>query len=165
MCAHAIMLSFEGIPGIYIHSLLGTSNDYEGLARTGRYRSINRRIWEWDRLVDLLEDPDSMQSRILTRLKHLIELRREQRAFHPNAVQFTMQLGLQTFGVWRQSSDRRQDVFSISNVTRERQSLELANVNLVGTEDWWDLISGERIEEGQTTLELAPYQTVWLTNK
>ena len=31
ICAHAIMLSFEGIPAIYIHSLLGTKNDYEKL--------------------------------------------------------------------------------------------------------------------------------------
>ena len=29
MCAHAIMFALEGIPGLYIHSLLGTTNDYE----------------------------------------------------------------------------------------------------------------------------------------
>ena len=29
ICAHAIMLGLKGIPAIYIHSLLGTSNDYE----------------------------------------------------------------------------------------------------------------------------------------
>lgn len=165
LCAHAIMLALEGIPGIYIHSLLGTSNDYQGLARTGRYRSINRRTWEWDELTRLLDDPASMQATILSRLNGLIKLRRKQPALHPNAVQFTMQLGLQTFGVWRQSMDRRQDIFSISNITREPQSLELANVNLVGTEAWRDLIGGERIEEGQTLLELRPYQTVWLTNR
>ena len=164
ICAHAIMLALEGIPGIYIHSLLGTSNDYEGLARTGRYRSINRRVWERDELEELLADPDSMQSKVLTRLSHLIRLRRAKKAFHPNAVQFTMNLGLQTFGIWRQSTDRRQDVFSISNISRERQSLELANVNLSSNESWFDMISEERIEEEQTMLELAPYQTVWLTN-
>ena len=164
ICAHAIMLALEGIPGIYIHSLLGTSNDYEGLARTGRFRSINRHVWKRDVLERLLEDPGSMQSRVLARMSHLIRLRRGQKAFHPNAVQFTMQLGLQTFGIWRQSTDRRQDVFSISNITREAQSLELANVNLSSTERWWDLISGDRIEEGQTQLALQPYQTVWLTN-
>ena len=75
-----------------------------------------------------------------------------------------MNLGLQTFGIWRQSLDRRQDVFSISNITRESQSLELANVNLSSTEKWRDLISEEPIEEGQKMLELRPYQTVWLTN-
>ena len=60
--------------------------------------------------------------------------------------------------------DRRQDVFSVSNITREQQSLELANVNLSSTESWRDLIGEERIEEGQKMLELEPYQTVWLTN-
>ena len=165
VCAHAIMLALEGIPGIYIHSLLGTPNDYEGLARTGRYRSINRRTWGREELAALLEDPDSKQSMILSRLSHLIRLRREQAAFHPNAVQFTMQLGLNIFGVWRQSADRRQDIFSISNVTNEPQSLELASVNLVSTDSWWDLVSGDALDEAQAELELAPYQTVWLTNK
>ena len=165
VCAHAIMLALEGIPGIYIHSLLGTPNDYEGLARTGRYRSINRRSWEQDELAAALADTGSRQSIVLSRLRELIRLRRRQQAFHPNAVQFTMQLGLELFGIWRQSTDRRQDVFSISNVTRKRQSLELASVNLVSTDRWRDLIGGADIEEGQATLELSPYQTVWLTNR
>jgi len=165
ICAHTIMLALEGIPGIYIHSLLGTPNDYEGLARTGRYRSINRRSWDQDELDAVLAETSSTQSVVLSRLSELIRLRRQQQAFHPNAVQFTMQLGLELFGIWRQSTDRRQDVFSISNVTREHQSLELAGVNLVSTDQWRDLISGARIEEGQATLELAPYQTVWLTNR
>ncbi|MFK7888259.1 MAG: sugar phosphorylase [Gammaproteobacteria bacterium] len=164
VCAHAIMLALEGIPGIYVHSLLGTPNDYEGLARTGRYRSINRRAWQYDELARLLQDPDSTQSVVLSALSHLIRLRRAQKAFHPNAVQFTMQLGPQTFGIWRQSPDRRQDVFSISNVTCEPQSLELANVNLVSTDRWRDLISGMDIDEHQMVLELRPYQTVWLSN-
>lgn len=35
LCAQTIMLGLEGLPGIYIHSLLATSNDYEKLANTG----------------------------------------------------------------------------------------------------------------------------------
>ena len=164
-CAHAIMLALEGIPGIYIHSLLGTPNDFEGLARTGQYRSINRRTWKKKEIAKRLDDPGSMQSIILGRLRHLIRLRRAQPAFHPNAVQFTMQLGLEIFGIWRQSSDRRQDIFSISNITREHQSVELANINLASIDSWRDLIGGDAIVEGQTLLELRPYQTVWLTNR
>ncbi len=165
ICAHAIMLALEGIPGIYVHSLLGTSNDYDGLARTGQFRSINRHTWDHDALVALLGDTDSMQSLVLSRMRELIGIRRKQQAFHPNAVQFTLQLGFETFGIWRQSTDRRQDVFSISNVSQAHQSIELANINLVSTDTWRDLISGDKIIEGQTELELAPYQTVWLTNQ
>ena len=54
--------------------------------------------------------------------------------------------------------------FSISNVTKEARELELANINLVSTEKWTDLISGMKIEEGQKFLRLEPYQTVWLSN-
>ena len=164
VCAHAIMLALEGIPGIYIHSLLGTSNDYEGLARTGQYRSINRRTWQQAELQRLLDDPESTQSIVLGRLGDLIALRRKHKAFHPNATQFTLQLGLETFGIWRQSMDRRQDIFSISNITPEHQSLELANINLISTDDWRDLISNTPIDKDQAALELAPYQTVWLSN-
>ena len=35
LCAHAIMLGLEGIPGIYIHSLLGTRNDYQRVETHG----------------------------------------------------------------------------------------------------------------------------------
>ena len=75
-----------------------------------------------------------------------------------------MQLGLDSFGVWRQSTDRRQDIFCISNITAEHESLELTNINLISTDDWRDLISDTPIEEDQATLELEPYQTVWLSN-
>ena len=75
-----------------------------------------------------------------------------------------MQLGLEIFGIWRQSIDREQDIFSVSNVTREPHDVKLQNINRVSTERWADLISGEAIEEGQTILRLQPYQTVWLAN-
>jgi sucrose phosphorylase len=47
---------------------------------------------------------------------------------------------------------------------QQHQSLELVNSNLVSTDSWRDLISGEPIAEGQSTLELRPYQTAWLSN-
>ncbi|MEO1574234.1 MAG: sugar phosphorylase, partial [Pseudomonadota bacterium] len=116
LCAHAIMMALEGIPAIYIHSFLGTPNDLEGVARTGQYRSINRRVWNHDDLKAQLADHDSTQAQVLDGLRHLLKIRRAQPAFHPNAIQFTLQLGLEIFGVWRQSMNRHQDIFCINNV-------------------------------------------------
>lgn len=164
LCAHAIMMALEGIPAIYIHSFLGTPNDLKGVARTGQYRSINRRVWARDELTDLLDDPDSVQARVLDGLGQLLRIRRAQPAFHPNAIQFTLQLGLEIFGVWRQSMNRHQDIFCINNVTNQTREVELENINLVSTSTWRDLLSGDLIEEGQHHLELAPYQSAWLTN-
>ncbi len=164
LCAHAIMLALEGIPAIYVHSLLGTRNDYEGLARTGQYRSINRHSWDRDEIEARLADETSLHARVLGGLAKLLSIRRRQKAFHPNAIQFTLQLGLKVFGIWRQSIDRDQDIFCISNMTRKPKRVELENINLVVTQRWRDLISGTAVEEEQEFLELAPYQTVWLTN-
>ncbi len=43
LASQAVMLSLRGIPGVYFHSLVGTPNDTQGVATTGRARSINRR--------------------------------------------------------------------------------------------------------------------------
>ena len=42
LVSQAIPMALMGIPGIYIHSLLGSRNDYDGVEASGRARSINR---------------------------------------------------------------------------------------------------------------------------
>ena len=164
VCAHAIMMALEGIPAFYIHSLLGTENDHERMAALGYPRAINRHQWQRDALEARLADPDSLTARVMARLRHLIEIRRRQPAFHPNATQFTLHLGDAIFAFWRQSMDRRQSIFAISNITDQPQTLTLADVNLVTVDPWHDLVSGQAFEDRTGQVELAPYQTVWITN-
>jgi sucrose phosphorylase len=164
LCAHAIMLGMEGIPGIYIHSLLGTSNDYEKVTNTGQNRSINRRRWDYNELEKLLDSPLSQHHKVLTRISQLIRIRKAQIAFHPNATQFTLQLGEKLFGYWRQSLNRKQSIFCISNVTHEDQAILLSDINLIGTDNWMDLISREEVADVHGFIQLKPYQTVWITN-
>lgn len=165
LCAHAIMLALEGIPAIYIHSFLGTGNDYERMEHTGRLRSINRSQWDLDRLDQELANPLSHHREVFTRMRQLIDIRRRQSAFHPNATQFTLHLGLQIFGFWRQSVRRDQSIFCIHNISDEVQQVALTDINLIGTDEWRDLISGEKIEDLSGILTLRPYQAVWLSNK
>jgi sucrose phosphorylase len=165
LCAHAIMLALEGIPAFYIHSLLATGNDYKRLESTKRVRTINRHRWHLDDVKNVLSDPSTQHSRVYGRLKKLIEIRRKQPAFHPNATQFTLHLGNQVFGFWRQSMDRRQSIFCISNISAETLSLSLMDINLIGTENWFDLISGDELNELDGSIELQPYQSCWITNK
>ena len=42
LAAETILLSMQGLPAIYIHSLLGSRNDYYDKAVSGIYRRINR---------------------------------------------------------------------------------------------------------------------------
>ena len=164
VCAHAIMLGLEGIPGIYLHSLLGTRNDYARVENTGHQRAINRHQWDCDVLEAILAREDSTHRIVLDRLKTLLALRRRQRAFHPNATQFTLHLGSALFGFWRQSLDRRQSIFCISNISPQPQRLALSDINLTDTEQWQDLIGTTLYEGRGEVLELQPYQSLWITN-
>lgn len=165
ICAHVIMLALEGIPAFYIHSLLATGNDYEKLESTSQNRSINRHRWNEDALYAALSDKDSQHARVFSRLKNITKIRRSQAAFHPNATQFTLHLGEQLFGFWRQSINRNQSIFCVSNISRQAVDLSLADINLIDTEDWYDLIADNQLLVLDEVISLAPYQTVWISNK
>jgi len=165
ICAHAIMFALEGIPGIYIHSLLGTQNDYDKIAQTHQNRSINRHSWQEPLLREALNDEKRHHKKVLNKLTNLIDIRIKQAAFHPNATQFTLHLGMQLFGFWRQSQDRQQSIFCVSNITDKPVRLPLSELNLIITETWTELISDSKITAITQELELSPYQTVWISNK
>ena len=166
ICSQTIMMSLEGIPAFYIHSLLATHNDYETMAQTGRKRSINRHSWDYDQLTAALNDAESDHARVFNELRRLIAIRQEQRAFHPNATQYTLQpLNHAIFAFWRQSVARDQSIFSLHNLSDRPQELRLNELNLIVTDPWCDLINGKIIAETQSSLVLQPYQSAWLTNK
>lgn len=164
LCAHAIMIALEGIPAIYIHSFLGTNNDQDAVEQTGHNRSINRHRWDYNQLTELLSDEACSHTRVFRGLCHLLQIRRRQPAFHPNATQFTLHLGDAVFAFWRQSMDRQQSIFALNNVSNAEQVVPLSEINLIGTDSWIDLISGEVYTNLRAELTLQPYQVVWLTN-
>ncbi|WP_099864174.1 sugar phosphorylase [Pararhizobium haloflavum] len=166
LSSQTVMMALEGIPAFYIHSLLATPNDHDRRERTGHNRSLNRHQWNYPDLEARLADPLSDQAVILGELKRRIAIRTDQKAFHPNATQFTLQLGGGLFGLWRQSMDREQSIFAINNLTDRAIAVPLVNLNLIRGETWTDILSGETVDaEIGAELVLAPYQSVWLTNR
>ena len=164
--AHAILLGLEGVPAIYLHSFVATNNDLSRVQNTGHNRAINRHQWALDELTGLLNDAKSQNARCLQAIKQLIDMRQGQPAFHPNATQFTLNCGRSIFGFWRQSPDRAQSIFCLYNVTPTSTAIAAASLNLVGSDSWRDLISGETVDlfSEDPIIELAPYQAIWLTN-
>jgi sucrose phosphorylase len=144
---------------------LGTQNDYQKLKNTHHNRAINRHRWQEQALHSALADESQHHNKVLARLQSLLKIRIKQPAFHPNATQFTLHLGLQLFGFWRQSQDRRQSIFCISNITDKEIVLPLSELNLIITESWVELISAKALEHLTEELILSPYQTVWISNR
>lgn len=165
ICAHAIMFSLEGIPAIYIHSLFGTENYYDGVTHTGQNRTINRYKWQADDLNDALEDNHNIHGQIFQKMKELLAVRIKQPGFHPNAVQYTLHLNDQIFGFWRQSSKRDQSIFCLHNVSHEHVSIPLSSLNLINLDSWKDVVTGQKFDDLHANIELDPYQFLWLSNK
>jgi len=163
--AHAIMLALEGIPAFYIHSLFATPNDHQKMQLSSNKRAINRHNWDYNDLTDLLQIESSIQHKVFTKLKSIMRIRKTQKAFHPNATQFTLHFEQSLFAFWRQSQDRSQSIFCIYNVTDSTQSFALSDVNLIELDNWRDLMTGHEYNDPREDVILAPYDFVWISNK
>ncbi|PJE28296.1 Sucrose phosphorylase [Pseudooceanicola marinus] len=165
LASQSLVMALEGIPAFYIHSLLATPNDQDGVEKSGHNRAINRHRWDYEELHGLLEDPSTTQHQVLEEMRRRIGIRRRQRAFHPNATQFTLQLDHRIFGLWRQSLDRDQSIFALHNVSDDALEIDAMAINLIDGEDWVDLLSGEAIRPDGGPIPFAPYQCRWITNR
>ncbi|MDJ0613929.1 MAG: sugar phosphorylase [Rhizobiaceae bacterium] len=165
LCSQIIAMGLEGIPAFYVHSLLATRNDYHGVEKLGYNRAINRHPWHYPDIIEKLKDGNSHHVRVFEAIKRFISIRIAQPAFHPNATQFTLQLGDSLFGFWRQSMDRTQSIFAIHNLTDKPVSIPVLSLNLIDGENWSDLLSGDAILEFDSDIEFAPYQCRWITNR
>jgi sucrose phosphorylase len=150
------------VPALYFHSLTATRNHYAGVEGTGRARSINRRKWEEEELLEQLENPRSPATRVLkTCLQHL-QLRRQHKAFHPDAKQTVVDLGPELFAVRRERKNEK--VLCISNFTDRYVELNnderLPELNL--SRNCSDILTGQRYMGEGKVIALNPYQTVWL---
>ncbi|SEK20252.1 sugar phosphorylase [Pacificibacter marinus] len=164
LCSQTIVMALEGVPAFYIHSLLATPNDVEAADKSGMNRAINRHRWDYAELRAKLDDPSSVHAQVLTALKQRISVRTAQKAFHPNATQFTLQLGDKIFGLWRQSLNRDQSIFALHNVSDTPQDVPLLSINLIDGEDWYDLLSNEKLDLSSGEVHFAPYQARWISN-
>jgi sucrose phosphorylase len=166
ICSQTIVMSLEGIPAFYIHAMLATANDYESVKKRGMNRAINRHRWDYPTLRKLLDDPETRHAQALFDLSAHLNIRQKQPAFHPNATQFTVNMGDERiFGIWRQSLDRHQSIFALHNVSNAEVSVPSAALNLIEDQHWVDLLSGATIDASAAELTVAPYQCMWISNQ
>ena len=166
ICSQTIVMSLEGIPAFYIHAMLATANDHDSVEKRGMNRAINRHRWDYPSLQAALRDPQTVHARALQDLSAQLKIRQEQAAFHPNATQFTVNMGDdRIFGIWRQSLDRRQSIFALHNVSDADVTVPSAALNLIEDQHWVDLLSGATIDATASELIVAPYQCMWISNQ
>jgi sucrose phosphorylase len=151
LSAQFILLSFMGVPAIYIHSLLGSLNDFKGLKKTGRNRSINREKLSFDKICEELINPDSLRSKVFSGITKLLEIRQQHKAFSPLSEQKVLNLHPSVFSIVRYCP--AEEIVILNNVS-DREII-LGDLNISGQ----DLVSGTSV---QNKIKLKPYEFLWI---
>ncbi len=166
LASRAIALVLMGVPGIYLHGFLGSKNDAELVLEEKSTRSINRKTLLKKELLRSLENPETTTYHVTRGLVRLIEVRKRQRAFHPNAPQKILKLKDEIFSVLRYTQDHQEIILTLTNVTSKRVSLTitLKDWGVLGNHHWHDLLSKKtyHTQNNQLSLVLDPYQILWL---
>lgn len=151
--AHAVLLSFPGVPAVYIQSIFGSRNDYEGVERLGYNRAINRKKYLAGEIDSELENENGLRQKVYYRLRELIALRRAEKAFHPDSQTCFSTAGEHVLKIMRiaQSGEK---VTALFNFSDRVQTLE-SNIP-----SGRELIAGKDIIG--TTLTLNPWQVLWI---
>ena len=153
------MISFEGIPAVYFNSLFGKANDEAKYVITGNNRDVNRYKWSYENITKKLGDKTSKQSIFFQNLRKLLEIKRKQKAFHPNAKRLNINLGSKLFCFKRISLDKKQTIISITNCSSVNQYPKLNKKYLK-----WKNILNPKIKSLNKSFKLKPFETLWLSN-
>ena len=151
--AHAVLLSFPGVPAVYIQSILGSRNDYEGVERLGYNRAINRKKYTAGQVDLELNNKQSIRHKIYSRLSEFIAIRRGEHAFHPDAQAMFESLDEQILKIVRvaDNGERITALFNFSHNVHTVYEKVLSGV---------ELLSGQAIDG--TELTLNPWQVMWI---
>ena len=159
--AHSIMISFEGVPAVYFNSLFGTSNDEAKYIITGNNRDLNRYRWNQKNINEKLKNIKSKQSIFYKSITKLLEIRGKQKAFHPNALRFNINMGPKIFCFKRQSIDKKQTILCITNLSSKTQTHKI-NFKFL---KWKNLLNYKNNHLSNKMIKLEPFETIWLSNR
>ncbi len=159
LASQAILLSLQGLPGIYFHSLFGSRNDPAGVARSGRFRSINREKFMLEALESSLGAATSLRGQVLAGFKQLLAARREHPAFHPAGAQEILDLGAAVFAVLRTAPESGECILCLHEVTGKRTSIT-APLGTKAASEAVDILTGQTVSLSQ--IQMNPYQVLWI---
>ncbi|MGP2451494.1 sugar phosphorylase [Pantoea stewartii subsp. indologenes] len=156
MLAHAILLAFPGVPAIYIQSILGARNDYEGVREAGHNRAINRQKYAMPEIEDALANRDGLRHQVYTHLSKLIQQRRRLAAFHPDNPMKLFQSDNALLIMKRDEPVRGDALLCVFNLSGRQVKAQLPEARL-----FQDVIRGEKVD-GTQPVVLDAWQFMWL---
>lgn len=160
---HGIIFSIGGIPLIYLGDEVGQLNDYSyrhDPRKAGDSRWVHRPVLDWEGPLARRHDPDSVEGRIFSGLRHLIGLRVTHPVFAGGEMELVSTGNEHVLGYSRYHNGKR--LLVLANFTEHAQPVPANEVRLRGLGyTFTDLVSDKTITLAED-LVLEPYQFVWL---
>jgi len=156
LLAHAILLVFPGVPAIYIQSILGGRNHYDGVRAAGHNRAINRQKYDLQQIEAALAGSDWLRQQVYTRLGQLIQLRRRQPAFHPDNPMTIYDSENAVLVLSRHQPESGDGLLCVFNLSGRSVMTQLPVAHTLQ-----DVVSGEKID-GTQPVKLDAWQFMWL---
>lgn len=153
LAAETILLSMQGIPGIYIHSLLGSRNDYYGKTTSGIPRRINREKLSYDYVACQLKE-ETNRKKIFDELIRRLNIRKEQTAFSPTAKQEVKKIDPEVLTFIRRNEETGEKIWVLINVSGKQKTImdpQLKGKNLLGMR--------ENVDQ---CIQLKPWECAWV---
>ncbi|EJK9926366.1 alpha-amylase family glycosyl hydrolase [Cronobacter sakazakii] len=154
LLAHALLLTFPGVPAIYIQSILGSRNDEEGVERLGYNRAINRQKYTEAEMNAALQAKGNLRHETWKQLGELISLRRQHAAFHPDSAFAARCINDAVLEIMR-VADNGATVIALFNLSDTTQVIDY------DARGCRELITGATINSD--SLILAPWKAMWLS--
>lgn len=156
LLAHAILLVFPGVPAIYIQSILGGRNHYDGVRAAGNNRAINRQKYDLQQIEGDLAGGNWLRQQVYTRLGQLIQLRRRQPAFHPDNPMTLYESENAVLVLRRHQPESGDGLLCVFNLSGRSVETQLPVAHTLQ-----DVVSGEKID-GTQPVKLDAWQFMWL---
>ncbi|MCL6412536.1 DUF3459 domain-containing protein [Pantoea agglomerans] len=156
LLAHAILLVFPGVPAIYIQSILGGRNHYDGVRAAGHNRAINRQKYDLQQIEADLAGGNWLRQQVYTRLGQLIQLRRRQPAFHPDNPMTLYESEKAVLVLRRHQPESGDGLLCVFNLSGRSVETQLPVAHTLQ-----DVVSGEKID-GTQPVKLDAWQFMWL---
>ncbi|URW94846.1 alpha-amylase family glycosyl hydrolase [Pantoea agglomerans] len=156
LLAHAILLVFPGVPAIYIQSILGGRNHYDGVRAAGHNRAINRQKYDLQHIEGDLAGGNWLRQQVYTRLGQLIQRRRRQPAFHPDNPMTLYESENAVLVLRRHQPESGDGLLCVFNLSGRSVETQLPVAHTLQ-----DVVSGEKID-GTQPVKLDAWQFMWL---
>ncbi len=153
MLTQAVMLTIPGIPGIYIHSLLGTENDTDSVEKSGIYRKINRAKLNLDQTMKDIHRKGHLRNLIFNAYKKLLETRINEPLFNPFLPLEVNIFNNKLLGLRRRNEN--EEFWAIFNFSSQAQQIKINN-----SSSYTDILTKELYPVGPITLE--PFGFCWI---